>query len=146
MHMATGPHSERTAAEAPPAAEVISLSDVIDRPVYGRDDEELGSVINVFADLISHRLLYALLEVGGFVGIGSRRILVPFAALGWTDDRLYLPVERPVLERAPEWDRSSVLDGDYQAALDLLTKDPHPVLKEVDVPKGEQRPKESGSV
>lgn len=41
------------------------------------------------------------------------------------------------------------LDGHYQAkdkeppgALDLLTKDPHPILKAVDVPKGQERPKD----
>jgi hypothetical protein len=95
--------------------DVISLSGIIDRSVEGPDGQELGTVVNVFADLTSHRLLYALLEVGGFVGIGSRRILVPFAALGWSEDRLYLPVDRRVLEQAPEWDRSSVLDDDYQA-------------------------------
>jgi cellulose synthase operon protein C len=36
------------------------------------------------------------------------------------------------------------LDGDYEAALVLLTQDPHPILKQVDVPKGEKRPRDSG--
>jgi hypothetical protein len=116
--MAAQPTAGDRDAQGPqggPVSEVISLSGIIDRPVYGSDDEELGAVVNVFADLLSHRLLYALLEVGGFLGIGSRRILLPFAALGWTEDRLVLPVDRHMLEGAPDWDKSSVLDDDYQA-------------------------------
>ncbi len=101
-------------AAGEPATEVISLSGIIDRPVYGADDEELGTVVNVFADVLSHRLQYALLEVGGFLGIGSRRIMVPFAALGWSRDRLTLPVDRPMLGRAPHWDRATVLDDGYR--------------------------------
>jgi sporulation protein YlmC with PRC-barrel domain len=112
--------TERRGASAPreadaAAGEVISLSGIIDRPVYGSNGEELGTVVNVFADLLSHRLLYALLEVGGFLGIGSRRILIPFASLGWSEDRLSLPVDRPMLEHAPEWDRANVIDDGYQA-------------------------------
>lgn len=95
--------------------DVISLDDVIGRPVHGSDDAQIGSVANVYADLAAHQLRYALIDVGGFLGIGSRRVLVPFAALSWTDERLYLQVARDILEAAPAWRDEDALDSHAQA-------------------------------
>jgi sporulation protein YlmC with PRC-barrel domain len=106
---------ERAALARVERLDVISLADVIDRPIIGPDGAEVGTVVNVYADLAAHQLRYALISIGGVLGIGAKRVLVPFAVLSWTDDDLVLPVARDVLDRAPAWDDENALDADSQA-------------------------------
>ena len=40
----------------------------------------------------------------GFLGMGARTVLIPFEKLQWSGEDLYLPVEKDVLEKAPEFD------------------------------------------
>jgi hypothetical protein len=93
----------------------ISVADLLDRDVYGSDEEEIGPITDLYVDALDHTLRYATLEIGGFLGIGARTILVPFTALEPQDDRLVLPVTRETLEAAPELEATDrAFDREYE--------------------------------
>jgi PRC-barrel domain len=54
--------------------ETVSLigSDKVEgTPVYGRDDNKIGTVQRVMLDKISGKVAYAVVSFGGFLGIGE---------------------------------------------------------------------------
>jgi hypothetical protein len=53
-------------------------------------------------------------DVGGFLGIGTRTVLIPFEKLQWSGEDLYLPVDKQVLENAPEFDPMAQYDRTYE--------------------------------
>ena len=46
---------------------------LVDAPVYGADDEKVGTVSHVHG---YGPVMHVVLEVGGFLGIGSKQVLV----------------------------------------------------------------------
>ena len=112
---APGTDEQRVALPVGETTAVISVADLLDRDVYGTDDEEIGPITDLYVDALDHTVRYATLEIGGFLGIGARTILVPFAALQPQDDRLVLPVNRETLEAAPELEATDrAFDRDYE--------------------------------
>jgi uncharacterized protein YrrD len=54
--------------------ETVSLigSDKVEgTPVYGRDDNKIGTVQRVMLDKISGKVAYAVISFGGFLGMGE---------------------------------------------------------------------------
>lgn len=58
----------------------LATADVENANVYGRDDETIGSVsaLKVGTD---GKLTDAVIDVGGFLGMGAHSVLVPFSQL-----------------------------------------------------------------
>lgn len=58
----------------------LTTTDLQNATVYGRDDETIGSVsaLRVGAD---GRITDAVIDVGGFLGIGAHSVLLPFSRL-----------------------------------------------------------------
>lgn len=76
---------------------------VVGAEVINNQNERLGSIKDIVLDLDSGRLGYAVLSVGGFLGIGDRLIAVPMNAFSISGDqsKLVLDADKAKLKEAP---------------------------------------------
>jgi sporulation protein YlmC with PRC-barrel domain len=87
------------------------LSTFIGSYVYNDEDQEVGTLEDLIADRDQRdKIAFAILEVGGFLGLGAKRIAIEYHALqlGEEDDvvRLALPgATKKSLEKLPEYTR-----------------------------------------
>ena len=113
--------------------ETVSLigSDKVEgTPVYGGDDNEIGTIQRVMIDKISGKVAYAVMSFGGFLGMGEDYYPMPWESLkydvalagyrvGVTEDQLKgAPRYRLGLDRPLEGSRHQRLL--WNAALGLL--------------------------
>lgn len=98
---------------------LMRVGDLQGRTVIGRDDQEIGTIDDVYLDYDEHAARYVTMDVGGFLGIGTKRVLVPFERLQWMPDgnELYLDAERDVIEAAPEFDPDAGYDRTYESSV-----------------------------
>ncbi|WP_029007386.1 PRC-barrel domain-containing protein [Azospirillum halopraeferens] len=90
----------------------------------GADGEEVGAIQEVVVDPRNGRIAYAVVELGGFLGIGERYFPVPWAVFetGVRGEGLVLKVPRERLVTAPQYTRDHRPDmSDRQWALALHT-------------------------
>jgi len=77
--------------------------DIMDKAVYNDNDEKIGSV----EDLIVSRnksLSYAIIGVGGFVGIGTHDVAIPMNQIKEQNNKLVLPgATKEALKALPEF-------------------------------------------
>jgi hypothetical protein len=74
--------------------ETVSLigSDKVEgTPVYGRDDNKIGTVQRVMLDKISGKVAYAVISFGGFLGMGEDYFPMPWASLKYDNRAGRLP-------------------------------------------------------
>jgi hypothetical protein len=97
--------------------ETVSLigSDKVEgTPVYGRDDNKIGTVQRVMIDKTSGKVAYAVMSFGGFLGMGEDYFPMPWTSLkydtnlggyrvGVTEDQLK---GAPRFNRSTDWDWS----------------------------------------
>ncbi len=112
--MPTGAHGGGTHAFARDGyakAEVHELksSDLEGAKVYGRDDESIGSV-SALKIGSEGRINAAVIDVGGFLGMGAHSVLVPFGdltvlrATGGSDVRVHMDTTKDKLKAMPHHD------------------------------------------
>ncbi len=110
--MATGDNStdstpgmsrEGYAAMAPEALTAETLGSA---EIYDQQDEQIGSVSDLVLD-DSGQITEVVVDVGGFLGIGAKRVALPIAEVeilqseGGDDVRVYVPHTREQLESMP---------------------------------------------
>lgn len=87
-------------AELRPAYPVTEL---LGRRVYNDEAEEIGRVEDLMID--QDRVAFAILAVGGFLGIGTHQVVAPFAALRIDEEEIVLPgATREVLKSMTVYD------------------------------------------
>lgn len=69
--------------------------------VFDATGEDIGSVEDVIVDGSN---VYALLEVGGFIGIGDSEIVVPLSEMQLNGDAVILPYTEEQVEALPDYD------------------------------------------
>ena len=77
------------------------------RLIGGRVDNDEGEHIGSVDDLMLNgdRIVFAILSVGGFLGLGAHLIAVPFEALRIGEDLIILPgATRDELKRLPKFE------------------------------------------
>jgi hypothetical protein len=83
-----------------------SLGSILGRDVTNPKGEDLGRVVDVLADS-QGRVRAAIIDFGGFLGVGTRRIAVDWPLLRFDlnsgDKPLILAVDRQKLQSAPEY-------------------------------------------
>jgi hypothetical protein len=83
-----------------------SLGSILGRDVESPKGEDLGRVVDVLADAHG-RVRVAIIDFGGFLGVGTRRIAVDWPLLRFElnarDKPLILSVDRQKLQSAPEY-------------------------------------------
>jgi hypothetical protein len=101
-------------AETPPGGVVnaqvremsMSVMSILGKRVQGPKGEDLGRVVDVLADS-SGRVRVAIIDFGGFLGVGNHRIAVDWPLLRFNPDArdpsLLLSLTREKLQAAPEY-------------------------------------------
>lgn len=92
-----------------PYRRVLSASTLAKDSVRNRSDENVGSIKEIMLDVPSGRVAYAVMSVGGFLGMGDRLFAIPWEALTLDEDRecFILDVDKQRIENAPGFDKSN---------------------------------------
>jgi hypothetical protein len=80
---------------------------VLGREVWSSNDENMGRIVDVLVDR-DGEVRAAIIDFGGFLGVGSRKIAVDWGALhfltpGKTGTRIKLELTRDQVKAAPEY-------------------------------------------
>jgi len=88
----------------------ISSSKVEGTTVYNLQGDKLGSIDDLMIDKRSGLVRYAVLEFGGFLGIGTDRYPIPWSILKYdtTKDAYVVPIDRALIEKAPRYPAADV--------------------------------------
>ena len=65
-------------------------SKIVGSPVVNDANEKIGDVDDLLVEP-SDKVLFAVLSVGGFLGMGERLVVVPFSSLRVAGNRIMLP-------------------------------------------------------
>jgi len=89
----------------PSSHDVISSDKVEGTNVYNTAGEKLGSVDDLMIDKVSGQIRYAVLEFGGFLGMGTDRYPLPWNMLKYdtAKEGYVVPLDKDKLEQAPKY-------------------------------------------
>lgn len=95
-------------------SDVISSDRVEGTNVYNDAGDKLGSIDELMIDKRSGHVRYAVLEFGGFLGMGTDRYPLPWDVLKYDTSRegYVVPVDKKQLESAPHYTKDSRPDYD----------------------------------
>jgi hypothetical protein len=99
-----------TGTVEPPTVTVLNnheVEGILGRPVLDAADENMGRIVDVIVDH-SGRVRAAVIDFGGFLGVGSRKIAVDWSALhfpppGQPNAKISLDLTRDQVKAAPEY-------------------------------------------
>ena len=91
---------------------VISSERVEGTTVYSTTGDKLGTIDDLMIDKVSGQVCYAVLEFGGFLGIGTDRYPVPWSMLDYdtTREGYVVPLDKARIEGAPHFSKDEVRD------------------------------------
>jgi sporulation protein YlmC with PRC-barrel domain len=90
----------------------VMVEKILGSKVLNLKGETLGKIENLVVDIDSGRIVYALLESGGFLGVGDKLFPVPweaFAALP-SEGIFFLNQSKEQIEKAPAFDKKNLPD------------------------------------
>jgi sporulation protein YlmC with PRC-barrel domain len=91
--------------ESSEAATLVAASEITGSSVTNLQNEDIGKIEELLIDQNMGDVRFAVVGVGGFLGIGATRVAVPWAAIQITRDRegvrYLLDATRERLEKAP---------------------------------------------
>lgn len=85
----------------------LTATSIIGDEVFNNLNENLGKIKDIMVDIHAGKIEYAVIEFGGFLGMGEKYFAVPFGALSIDTKRhgFILGQKREVLEKAPGFDK-----------------------------------------
>ncbi len=85
--------------------DVISSDNVEGTTVYNNQGEKLGSIDDLMIDKRTGQVRYAVMEFGGFLGIGTDRYPIPWSMLKYdvAQDGYVVPLDKDRLDKAPHY-------------------------------------------
>jgi hypothetical protein len=88
---------------------LISSDQVEGTKVYNPAGDKLGSIDSVMIDKSSGKVRYAVLEFGGFLGMGTERYPLPWETLKYDSERdgYVVPLDKERLTNAPRYDANT---------------------------------------
>ena len=106
----TAPAAPAKEGVPPPSVTIIGAADahgVLGREVRSAADEDMGRIVDVVVDRAG-QVRAAVIDFGGFLGVGSRKIVVDWNALrfwriGNKSDSISLELTREQVRAAPEY-------------------------------------------
>jgi len=89
-------------------SDIISSDKVEGTNVYNQNGDKLGSIDDLMIDKRSGQIRYAVLEFGGFLGMGTDRYPLPWSTLKYDTARegYVVPFDKARLEGAPRYHAS----------------------------------------
>jgi sporulation protein YlmC with PRC-barrel domain len=91
--------------------------EIIGSRVYNLKGEQLGKIKDLALDIDTGSIVYAVLDFGGFMGIGDKLFLVPWKSLATlpSEGIFYLDKSKEQLKKAPGFDKNKTPDiGDVR--------------------------------
>jgi len=87
------------------ASSVISSDKVNGTAVYNPNGEKLGSIDHLMIDKLSGQVRYAVMEFGGFLGIGTDRYPIPWDSMKYDTgmEGYVVSLSKEQLEGAPRY-------------------------------------------
>ena len=87
---------------------VKASEEVIGISVKNLAKEELGKIYDIMLDKVSGRVVYAVLESGGFLGLGGKLFALPWNTLHYDPQQacFLLDVDKERLKAAPGFDKN----------------------------------------
>ena len=106
----TNPPKPPPADTAPPSVTIVDAVDaqgILGRDVRSAADEDMGRIVDVLVDRAG-QVRAAVIDFGGFLGVGSRKIVVEWSALHFArvegkGYRITLELTRDQVKAAPEY-------------------------------------------
>jgi sporulation protein YlmC with PRC-barrel domain len=95
---------------------VISSARVEGTSVYNNAGDKLGSIDDLMIDKVSGKVQYAVMEFGGFLGMGTDRYPIPWSMLKYDTslDGYRVPIDKNKLEAAPKYPEDSIPEYDVK--------------------------------
>ena len=82
----------------------VRVSKVVGASVYNDQNQSVGSVDDLLMSDNDHKAATAVISVGGFLGMGSKLVSVPFDQLKIENDKIVMPgATKASLEGMPEY-------------------------------------------
>lgn len=90
-----------------PGPYVMGADTLIGNNVYNNQAEKLGDIKEIMLDMRTGRVSYAVLEFGGFLGLGSKLFAVPWSVLklDTVEKNFVFNVSKESLENAPGFEK-----------------------------------------
>ena len=87
----------------------LSATSLIGDSVHNAEGEKLGTLKDFMLDVSSGRVAYAVLDYGGFMGMGNKLFAIPFGAFRFDEDShtLIVSIDKDVLENAEGFDEDN---------------------------------------
>ena len=99
------------------------LEKIIGSKVFNLKGETLGKIENLVVDVDTGRIVYAVLESGGFLDIGDKLFPVPWGSLAAlpSEGIFFLNQSKEQMEKAPAFDKNKLPNmGDIRWGADVL--------------------------
>ena len=107
---AEGDKAVEQSSAAAKAFRLMRASQLIGKNVENSQGENLGEIKDLVIDVNNERVFYAILEFGGFLGLGEKLFAYPVRSFNQTSadtDKLVLNVDKDKLKAAPGFARDS---------------------------------------
>jgi len=90
-----------------PGPRVMAADTLEGDSVYNEADEKLGEITNIMIDVPTGRVAYAVMSVGGILGIGDKLFAIPWQALTLdTENKCFrMDISKEQLNQAPGFDK-----------------------------------------
>jgi hypothetical protein len=85
--------------------------------VLDRDGVKIGTIERVMIDKLSGQVAYAVMSVGGFIGLGEKHHPIPWEILNYNEEEgaYVVDLDRESLEKAPMYGRGEEPDWSDRA-------------------------------
>ena len=106
-----------------PRMNAFMVDKIIGSKVMNLKGETLGKIDDLVVDVDTGRILYAILDFGGFLGIGTKLFPVPWDSLAALplEGTFFLNQTKDQMEKAPAFDKKNLPDlGDVQWGAGIL--------------------------
>ena len=98
-----------TTMERNTTAQPLSASSIMGTTVRNAQDENIGDIKELMIDPASGDVRYAVLDFGGFLGVGNKLFAVPFTAfqVDRENEKFVLNVDKETLKNAEGFDQNN---------------------------------------
>ena len=95
---------------------LISSSDVVGTDVYGTDGKKVGVIDHLMVDKVSGKVAYAVMNFGGFLGVGQDHRPVPWGVLSYDTSKggFMSNLSKETIEGAPAHDSDWSSNRDWE--------------------------------